>query len=326
MEKLQGGMCIMKRTLVCLVSLFFWTQGASFGVEGVPYNRIVAKVGPEIITEAEINRELSEGMPSERSGLSDEELQKKALDKVIEEKLMFLRARELGIEPTEKDIETSISSVMERTGVDQEGLKALLAKEGMTMERYRHQIKIQILQSRILNRETASEGAPDDRKLKEYYETHKEEFLASPKVRLCQIILFTPHNISKEDLEQKAALILEIKKKAIQGEDFGELAKRYSEDPTAPKGGDIGAFSPGELMPELEMELEKTSPGGLVGPFRSNIGFHLVKIEEKLPSSVLPFEEVKDELKNKMLASTQKERFDAWLARAKQEIYIEVLK
>ena len=316
----------MKRTLAHLVVLFLLIQGASFGTEGVLYDRIVAKVGPEIITEAEINRVLTEGLPDERSGLSDEELQKKALEKAIEEKLILLRAREFGIEPTEKDIEASISSVMERTGMDQREFEALLAKEGLTQEAYRRQIKLQILQNRILNRETASEGTPDDHRLKEYYETHKEEFLEPPKVHLRQIVLFTPKRLSKEDLEQKAALILEIKKKVQQGEDFAELAKRYSEDPTAQKGGDIGAFGSGELMPELEKEIENRSAGELVGPFRSNLGFHLVKVEKKLPSSVLPFEEVKDAVKNKLLADTQQERFDAWLAKAKQEIYIEVLK
>jgi len=111
---------------------FLLIQGTSFGTEGVLYDRIVAKVGPEIITEAELNRVLTEGLPDERNGLSDEELQKKALEKAIEEKIMLLRARELGIEPTEKDIEASISSVMERTGMDQREFEALLAKEGLT--------------------------------------------------------------------------------------------------------------------------------------------------------------------------------------------------
>jgi peptidyl-prolyl cis-trans isomerase SurA len=316
----------MKRTLANLVVLFLLIQGASFGTEGVLYDRIIAKVGSEIITEAEINRVLSEGLPDERGDLSDEELQKKALEKAIEEKLILLRARELGIEPTEKDVEASISSVMERTGMDQTDFETLLAKEGLTPEAYRRQIKLQILQNRILNRETASEGTPDDRSLKEYYETHKEEFLEPPRAHLRQIVLFTPKRISKKDLEQKAALILEIKKKAQQGEDFAELARRYSEDPTAQKGGDIGAFGPGELMPELEKELESRSAGELVGPFRSNLGFHLVKVEKKLPSSVMPFEEVKNDVKNKLLADTHQERFDDWLAKAKQEIYIEVLK
>lgn len=311
-----------EKILFILIVLFL--PAVLKGAEGEIYDRIVAKVGKEIITEAELARKMAEQNAEAPEG-DDHEARQAALDRLIVEKLMLDYAREHGIEPNEKDIEASIASVMERTELNQEGLKALLAEEGLTYEAYKHQIKMQILQSRILNREMASEGPPDDGTLKNYYETHKQEFLEPPKVQLRQIVLFTPKGLSQKDLERKAALILELKKRVQKGEDFAELAKLYSEDQAAQKGGDIGVFGPGELMPELEKEIEGKAEGELIGPFRSDLGFHLVKLEKRLPSLVLPFEEVKDRVKSSFLAKNQEERFENWLKKTKRDTYIEVL-
>lgn len=294
------------------------------GAEGEVYDRIVAKVGGEIITETELAQKVAE-ITAETPAQDPPQSRKDALDRLIVEKLMLAYARDHGIEPNEKDIEASIASVMERMGINQEGLKALLDKEGLTYEAYKHQVKMQILQNRILNREMASEGPPDEMALKSFYEDHKQEFVEPPKVQLRQIVLFTPKGLSQKELEKKATLILEIKKRVQQGEDFAELAKLYSEDPAAQKGGDIGAFGPGELMPELEREIQGKSEGELIGPFRSDLGFHLVKLEKRLPSQVLPFEEVKNEVKSRFLAENQQDRFENWLERAKKNTYIEVL-
>jgi parvulin-like peptidyl-prolyl isomerase len=324
LDEPKGGDGVTREGFLFILMVLFLPTVVK-GAEWETYDKIVAKVGGEIITEMELVRKITE-QNAEVPEKDNLEARNAALDRLIVEKLMLDYARERGIEPNEKDIDTSITSVMERMGLNQEGLKDFLAKEGLTYAAYKHQVKMQILQSRILNREMASEGPPDDETLKNYYETHKQEFLEPPKVHLSQIVLLTPKGLSQKELEKKAALILEIKKGVQNGEDFTEFAKQYSEDPSAQKGGDIGSFGPGELMPELEKEIAGKAEGELIGPFRSDLGFHLVKLEKRLPSSVLPFEKVKEEVKRGFLAENQQERFENWIKKAKRDTYIEVLK
>lgn len=70
--------------------------------------------------------------------------------------------------------------------------------------------------------------------------------------------------------------------KAKAGDDFAALARQYSEDTTAANGGDLGFFGPGDMVPEFQTAVEQLKPGEVSGLVRTQYGYHIIKLEEKV--------------------------------------------
>ncbi|HEY2383664.1 MAG TPA: peptidyl-prolyl cis-trans isomerase [Terriglobia bacterium] len=135
-----------------------------------------------------------------------------------------------------------------------------------------------------------------DDELRQYYEQHKNEYTLPERVK-AQHILFktqgkTPEEIAK--IKEKAQMVLERAKK---GEDFGMLAKEYSEDATAKSGGDLGDFGRGQMVPEFEKVAFSLGVGAISDLVQSQAGIHIIKVNGKQEARVRPFEEMKEAIR-----------------------------
>lgn len=135
-----------------------------------------------------------------------------------------------------------------------------------------------------------------DDELRQYYDQHKNEYILPERVK-AQHILFktqgkTPEEIAK--IKEKAQMVLERAKK---GEDFGALAKQYSEDVTAKSGGDLGDFGRGQMVPEFEKAAFSLGVGGISDLVQSQLGIHIIKVNGKQEARERPFEEMKEAIR-----------------------------
>ncbi len=135
-----------------------------------------------------------------------------------------------------------------------------------------------------------------DDELHQYYDQHKNEYTLPERVK-AQHILFktqgkTPEEIAK--IKEKAQGVLERAKK---GEDFGSLAKQYSEDATASSGGDLGDFGHGQMVPEFEKAAFSLGVGGISDLVQTPLGFHIIKVNGKQEARERPFEEMKEAIR-----------------------------
>lgn len=128
---------------------------------------------------------------------------------------------------------------------------------------------------------------------KEYYLTHKDEFLTPAKVA-ARHILITPD----EDEQQALQQIKEIREQIVQGKiSFEDAAKQYSDDKgSAPKGGDLGAFAAGSMVKPFEEAAFSLKTGEVSEPVKTRFGYHLILVYNKEPSELISFEKVKQSL------------------------------
>src|SRR5262245_47927526 len=141
-----------------------------------------------------------------------------------------------------------------------------------------------------------AESKATDDELRQYYEQHKDEYTLPERVK-AQHILFktqgkTPEEIAK--IREKAQGVLERAKK---GEDFGSLAKQYSEDATASSGGDLGDFGHGQMVPEFEKAAFSLGVGAISDLVQTQFGFHIIKVNDKQQGRERPFEEMKEAIR-----------------------------
>ena len=118
--------------------------------------------------------------------------------------------------------------------------------------------------------------------------------------------------------EKKA---LEVKELLASGqESFAQMARKYSQCPSGKSGGDLGWFGKGRMVPEFEKAaFELANPGDLSEPVKTQFGWHIIKLEEKKPAGVAPFEDVREGLEQKVLMEAQKAAYDKKVEELRQK-------
>ena len=142
----------------------------------------------------------------------------------------------------------------------------------------------------------------DDEELRRYYEEHREEFRVGEQARASHILFrVAPGADATAEAQAKAAAdgVAEI---ARRGVDFAELARQHSDDPgSKDEGGDLGWFGRGRMVPEFEEAVFGAKPGEIVGPIKSQYGYHLIRVEGFRPERIQPFEEVEVQVRARVL-------------------------
>lgn len=144
--------------------------------------------------------------------------------------------------------------------------------------------------------------------IKNYYEDHQKNYRQEGSVRARHILFRVNPNASEEEVEAVKRKAGEILALAKSGQDFATLAKNYSEDPgSAQKGGDLGYFTRSQMIKEFSDVAFSMKTGEISDLVRTPFGFHIIKVEDVKPEKVLTLDEVKEQIKQKLLEDKAKE-------------------
>jgi PPIC-type PPIASE domain len=203
-----------------------------------------------------------------------------------------------------------------KIGNDEE-LQAQLAREGMTLDDLKRNIEHSIVRRQILSREVEGKVAVTDSEAKTYYDAHKEEYSKAATVSLQEIYV-------KADGGGEA-LAKDLVKRARAGEDFAALAKSHSAGGTRAAGGDLGTLTKGDLNPALEKVAFGLGKGAVSEPVRSGDGYRIFKAVDKTEASVVPFEDAKTDLKQKLMQERWQKEYDAYMVGLRKNAVINLM-
>jgi len=146
-----------------------------------------------------------------------------------------------------------------------------------------------------------------------------EKIVAQTKARH---ILIKPSEIMSD--EQAGELAMSLRKRAMGGEDFGDLARQYSEDiGSAQEGGDLGWTMPGQMVPEFESAMADTADGGISQPVKTQFGWHVLKVEGRRDQDMT--DEVSRNKAMEFLHNRKyQEELDAWLQQIRDEAFVDI--
>lgn len=310
-----------------LLSLFFCLSPV-LGVESPPAEKVVAKVNGEEITKLQIERAIDEFLPRAfyHGNITQEKrdaFRQQALDLLIKRELYYQAAVKAGLKIGEDEKEEALKKVRERFKSERE-FQSALKSAGFTAGTFEKEVGRNLLVSRFVDTEITRKSAVTDQYLREYYEDHKKDFMRPESFRVRHILIKVPATATEEEREKAKKDAEEVLAKAKKGEDFGDLAYKYSMDDWRVKGGDLGVVHKGRLDPSLEEAALKLKPGQLSGIIQTIYGYHILKLEEKFPPTQLGFDDVKKGLKKKLEDSRRQEIEAAVLKRLKDEAKIEI--
>jgi peptidyl-prolyl cis-trans isomerase SurA len=308
--------------LFMVVLLFFGSQ--TVGAESS--NRIVAIVNDEIITfyELEKAKRIYKLPATEKEG--EEESQKQLLFQLIDQKLIDMQIKKLGVQISSEEVDKAVARIREdQKWNNPEDFARALLREGFTESEFKNKIKEQILRFKLISREIGSKIIIPENQVREYYEKNRSQFRKTEGIQLAHIFWPVPENASSEEWAQQKVKIEEIRSRLLRGEDFSELARKFSKDPSAAQGGNLGLFAPEEIEPLLRNIIVTLKPGEVSEVIRSPKGWQIIKLIDLKVAKDISFEEAKDRINEHLFQEEVDKRFTEWLQKIKDRSYIQVL-
>ena len=250
-------------------------------------DRVVAVVDKQIILKSELDAQAQLYAMQNKIDLSNtavlDTLEKQLLDKMVEDKVILVEAeRDTSISVTNKEVDDALTDQIQKIKSQfpsEEAFQNQLRTEGLTLkelrEQYRDEVKNQLLKEKFIQKKLEKVKVSSG-EVREFYDANKDSIPDKPAgVRLAHILISTePGTATHDSLKQFVEI---IRKKAVEGEDFALLAKTYSQDPSASAGGDLGWFSRGEMITEIENAAFALQPGQISDVVESNLGLTIIK-------------------------------------------------
>jgi len=286
------------------------SSGASIVVD-----RVVAVVNDEIITLSDLQRE-----DLKKSGaVTDDHL---LLEDLIDKKLQLSAAKKSGIDVTEPELAEALADIMKRNNLDRTKFDAELAKDGLTFDQYRSELREQITLSRVFNKYVRSGLSLDEAELRAYYERNQKVYAQPEEIRVRQILIKLPDNATPAQAAAARERARTAYERARRGEDFISLVRELSESENATADGDLGFMRRDYAQPEIEQATRPLKPGEIAGPLQFASGYHIIRLEE-VRTPVKPFDKVKDEIQSTLYQQKLENTYRTWLQTLRGDSHIE---
>src|SRR5215210_441682 len=269
---------------------------------------------------------------AEQSGVPKDDPQYQATVQQIMPQLVSIEiakayAQEHNITVSDKEVDQELAKLKEQVGdqarasgqdlSNQEAYEQALKQNNITEDQLREDIRENLPVQEVQERVTGA-AEPSDKEIQNYYEKNKEAQFTTPEQRCVRHILFN------KDQKEKAE---DIKQQLENGGDFAKLAKENSQDPgSAENGGDLGCLGKGETVPEFEQAAFGAEQDEIVGPVKTEFGYHILQVTDVKPEQTRSLQEVESHIRAQPATEKQSEAFNKWIEEQKKERDVKYLK
>jgi peptidyl-prolyl cis-trans isomerase SurA len=302
--------------------------------KSVVIEEVVARVNNEIITTSDLQHMHDSLMDDERqscAGCTREQMQADfdarqhdMLRDLIDQSLMVQRAKDMDIN-VESDVVKRLDEIRQDNHLaSMEDLESKIEAAGVDYEDYKNNIRTQLLVQEVIRREVGEHIIIAHEEVLKYYTDHPDEFTRPEEVVLREIFINTDKKDASEipALRKKADSMLE---RVHNGDDFGELAKHFSDGGTAAQGGELGVFKhDGTLAADIEDQVFKLNRNEVTGVIETKTGFLILQVEQHYAAGLQPLDKVEVEINNKLYRQKMEPALRDYLKELRQDSYVEV--
>jgi peptidyl-prolyl cis-trans isomerase SurA len=302
--------------------------------EGKVVEEIIARVNNEIITKSELDKarsaaaeqaqqECSGRCTQEQLQVATEDAQKYALRDLIDQSLLSQRGKDMGIS-VEPEVVKQLDQIRQQNKLkDMDELEKAVESQGINWEDFKSNIRNKILTQEVIRREVGGHITIGHEDAQKYYEEHKQEFSRPEQVALRAIEIKTEGKKESEIPELKAKAE-KLRQRVLDGEDFGELAKRFSDGSTAQQGGFLGVYKQTELTKELWDAVAPLKKNQMTDVIETKQGFLILQVLEHYTEGVQPFDKVENEIMDKLYSEKMEPALREYLKTLREQSYVVV--
>ncbi len=262
---------------------------------------IAAKVNGAAIYDRDLQGELNGALQEIlASGVtpSEEQLAQfrtETLERLIKIELLFQKSEKAGVKVDPQMMDSQLQTLKARfPSADQ--YKEFLTGLGLTEDEVKGQFRKNFSVQQFIKEQFSDKAKITDMEIREYFDSNQDKFVQPDSVKASHILILAKEDESKEEKDKKRAKLQQVRKEILEGADFSDMAKRFSECPSNTKGGDLGYFTRGQMVQPFETAVFKMMPGDMSDIVETKFGFHLIKLVDKKTESKVSYDEAKEQI------------------------------
>jgi len=251
-------------------------------------------------------------------------LREQLLQRLIDNRLQLQQAEREKIVVEDAEIAEPLGEIMKKLGATTEAqLEEALKAQGVTLEGVKRRIRDQLMVQRVVRRKVTLRVSVTEQEIDRYLAENRDKLETGLSFE-ARHILFLPEPGRGEDGWTAARhRAQEVYALLLGGEDFAVMAGKYSEDGSGKDGGALGRLKRGELAPEIEAAILRLQVGEVSAPFRSEVGYHLFRLESKETLLGEGLAQARSQIREILFREKHQARFQEWLAEVKQRAIID---
>lgn len=247
------------------------------------------------------------------------------LNTLIENIIVEKEAEKLNIEVSDEELNSTILNIMKQENLTQKEFEEEISKMGFSdLNEYKHELKLQILKTRLIMHLYRSQFRPSEEELRKYYLSHQEECVSNPQVEIYHIFVKGTDEKSRNKIYSIYKKLMEVKDGEERERAFKELAREFSEAPSSADGGKIGWIEQGTLVPEIENVAFSQPVGAISPPIAVKNGFHIIYTRARKEKGILEFEGCRKIIERKFTEKKVEEWYKKWVKKQREQKEVEV--
>lgn len=251
-------------------------------------------------------------------------VRRKAFDQYLAVELLTQDSQDLGLTDVEKQVD-SMFSMAEKQAGSKEKFEEQLTKEGMDRQLARENIKKNYLIQANINKKVIPTITVSEEELQAAYQADQERFKRGDQVGAKHILLRVSKDATEEQKKSARGKMASLRQEILGGKDFSEMAKQHSECPSKARGGDLGYFTKGKMVPEFEKAAFSLKEGEVSEIVETQFGFHLIQVYGKKPAGIAPLPEVRGQIERELKNKKSADAVAAYVQKLRSKAKIELL-
>jgi parvulin-like peptidyl-prolyl isomerase len=210
------------------------------------------------------------------------------------------KGKEIGVLATPEMVQNKLKQVKASFKSDSV-FEHKLKNRGMTLDQYQDELRTDLVMDQVIKKEVESKIQVSEPELKKYYEKNIAKFKTQDKARASVILIKSPPDSSPERERKVRKKMESILTQIKAGTEFDGLAKKFSQDSLASKGGDLGFFEKNKMFPPFSERAFSMKVGEVSEIFKTKHGFHILKVTDKKPGVSRSFENEKENIRKTLV-------------------------
>jgi peptidyl-prolyl cis-trans isomerase C len=293
-------------------------------------NKVVAQVNGKPIYEEQLKPEVESslrkfrkyGMRKEPPDLA-KRLRSRALDKLIGDELIDQESRKLKIEDVDEKVKQMLED-LEKKHPSREQFEKYLKRKNLTMEVLRSSLRARVYIDEYLKTQDILEPEISEELIKETYARDPDSYTRKETLQASHVLIAVDGSAGAEEKKQARKKAETIRKEILGGKDFAEMAEKHSDCNSASGGGRLGYIKKGYMPDEFDKVAFAMKQGAVSEVVKTKFGYHIIKVLEKKPAGVTPYEEVRDLIKKLLQQQESKKKLAVHITELKKKAKIEI--
>lgn len=286
----------------------------------------IVTVNGQSLTRGEMNEELDmitaspefSSLPPDQAAMVRQQLETRVMERYISQQLLTTAAESENIEVSDEEIDEFLDEIR-LTLPEGITLETIMEDRNIPLEKLRRDIGADIRIRKLLESKTASVAEVSEEQIAAFYESNKEMFSTPESIQARHILISVDPDADEETVTAAREKADSIRQALLDGEaEFDTAAQEHSDCPSGQRGGDLGLFSRGQMVPEFEKAAFSQEIEAIGDIVQTQFGFHIVQVTAKQAEEEASYENVKEEIGEQLMMQQRQNTIQSYLEKLRE--------